>query len=564
MKKHIFLTLTLLLFTRLVYAQTPTANLQNSATAQPTVKATTQGSTKSTISDKIQNFDKTATAIVTFVAKYLVIALITLLLCRVIWLLSKRSYQLVIDKVDNAFDHQKFNEKDLEGFSQLLRENLVREIQQLHQQLKFISSIDEVEDNDSEQLIKKLIIFKAPLSEEAKTQADQKLDNLITTLSSFTSDYIEQFMKLINIVFPPLGTRVTSILQNEGGENSKLGITFEITDIKTQRPLKLYTVWECIGSKNKTNDLCEKALKERYIKLIKIAAQWLSIEISRQEMLKEIPKKYSGSSNNYKAEINNFFGVLNYHSASTDNNFFYDLAIEDLQEAINQAPEFYRPHENISNVYITKGQEEPDSKNCINLQYQAILQAQEALDCLTKENEQHKSEINQICNEYNNSKKKNLENIIEENDRLKRRIKVSIATAQLLTKEEPMIAAARKEIIEVEDNWHAPSEPDTRLLYNLACWYAYANAIKQNEYNPDYAKNNDKARRYLVYALARNRLLWDWATKDPDIKNIACEGLAQLQIALSKKLHEVRDLPKLPGQKFKHLIEQVMREVNWL
>ena len=138
--------------------------------------------------------------------------------------------------------------------------------------------------------------------------------------------------------------------------------------------------------------------------LLKPATRWLAVELSKREMLANVPWYYLGNwCKRYQSQIHNFFGVINYASAPTHGSFFYQLAIEDLQAAVEFDPNWYQPYENLGDTYSTQGREFQENKR-INLQRQAILQYEKAL-------------------------------VRCEDETVRRRIKVGKAMAQLLTKE---------------------------------------------------------------------------------------------------------------------------------
>ena len=290
--------------------------------------------------------------------------------------------------------------------------------------------------------------------------------------------------------------------------------------------------------------------------LLKPATRWLAVELSKREMLANVPWYYLGNwCKRYQSQIHNFFGVINYASAPTHGSFFYQLAIEDLQAALELDPNWYQPYENLGDTYSTQGREFQENKR-INLQRQAILQYEKALA---------------RC----------------EDETVRRRIKVGKAMAQLLTKDETFVEEAQKEIQLLEKQWNAESDLSSRFLYNLASWYAIFTA--QNNGDPSGISSGDaaltplrsrsgtsarewshkqtkqKARQYLVYALLRDsdRNLWDWASRDPDFQGVR-ERFADLQYVLMKKLDKVRELPEMTGERFVKHVGEILKEMNWM
>ncbi|MEO0687836.1 MAG: hypothetical protein AAFY76_22975, partial [Cyanobacteria bacterium J06649_11] len=275
-------------------------------------------------------------------------------------------------------------------------------------------------------------------------------------------------------------------------------------------------------------------LRDRFRALLKPCTRWLALELSRREMLANVPWYYLGNwCKRYQSQIHNFFGVINYASAPTHGNFFYQLAIEDLQAAIELDPNWYQPYENLGDTYSTRGRDVNENRR-VNFQRKAILQYEKAL-------------------------------VRCEDETVRRRIKVVKAIAQLLTKDETFVQEAQKEIQLLEEQWDACSDLSSRFLYNLASWYAIFTV--QNNPSQETEQLNQikqKARRYLVYALLRDsdRNLWDWASRDPDFQGVR-ERFTDLQFVLMKTLNEVDELPEMKGEKFVKQVEEILKEMNW-
>ncbi|MEM6752681.1 MAG: hypothetical protein AAF630_06915 [Cyanobacteria bacterium P01_C01_bin.38] len=504
---------------------------------------------QSSIEQVLENFDqvdKSFNRTVFFLAKVLIILLSIAVIYRVIILVASRSSQLIVDNFTNASGAEGV-EFVLPGLSQLGRERLVREMKGVHQRLK--------QHINTSGLRTYRLPDKLPLPQ---TTPDERLSNLVASLNEFTPEQIDPLVSLLKIIFPSYGTKVISILQSQGADFNRLGITFEVTDIQGHGASKLYTIWEEKQTESLTdtviktvgqtayktlsqteNEVDEEELelpiietypelKDRFRLLLKPATRWLAVELSKREMLANVPWYYLGNwCKRYQSQIHNFFGVLNYASAPTHGNFFYRLAIEDLQAAIEFDPNWYQPYENLGDTYSTQGREFQENKR-INLQRQSILQYEKALA---------------RCEEKT----------------VRRRIKVGKAMAQLLTKDRTLVDEAQKEIKLLEKQWNAESELSSRFLYNLASWYAIFTAQNNGD-----KQTKQKARRYLVYALLRDgdRSLWDWASRDPDFQGVR-ERFADLQYVLMKKLDKVRELPEMTGERFVKQVGEILKEMKW-
>lgn len=502
---------------------------------------------KSSVEEVLANLDrvdKSFNRIVFFLAKLVIILLSIAVIQRIIILVTSRSSQLIIDNFANASGAEGM-EFVLPGLSQLGRERLVREMKGVHQRLK--------EHINSNGLRTYRRPDKLPLPQ---TTPDERLSNLVASLNEFTPDEIDPLVSLLKIIFPPYGTKVTSILQSQGEDYNRLGITFEVTNIQGHGTSKLYTIWE----ENKTESVTDTViktvaktasktasktvtdeefelpiietypeLKDRFRLLLKPATRWLAVELSKREMLANVPWYYLGNwCKRYQSQIHNFFGVINYASAPTHGSFFYQLAIEDLQAAVEFDPNWYQPYENLGDTYSTQGREFEENRR-INLQRQAILQYEKAL-------------------------------VRCEDETVRRRIKVGKAMAQLLTKDKILVEEAQKEIQLLEKQWNGESDLSSRFLYNLASWYAIFTAQNNGD-----KQTKQKARQYLVYALLRDsdRNLWDWASRDPDFQGVR-ERFTDLQYVLMKKLDKIHELPEMTGERFVKHVGEILKEMNWI
>ncbi|MEM1392620.1 MAG: hypothetical protein AAGG00_04870 [Cyanobacteria bacterium P01_H01_bin.150] len=545
MKKRLILVFTFVAI-NFGYASSEALISSSQRTEKPIIVAVSESEQsnepKSDVEKVIANLDKVDESfnrIVFFLAKVVIILLSLIVIHRIVVLISFRSSQLVIDNFTNASGAEGM-EFVLPGLSQLGRERLVREMKGVHQRLK--------EHISSSGLRTYRRPDKLPLPQATP---DERLSNLVASLNDFTPDKIDPLLNLLRIIFPPYGTKVTSILQSQGEDYNRLGITFEVTDIQGRGASRLYTIWEENVTESVTDTVIKTLspkvsttandeeeielpietypeLKDRFRGLLKPATRWLALELSRREMLANVPWYYLGNwCKRYQSQIHNFFGVINYASAPTHGSFFYQLAIEDLEAAIEFDPNWYQPYENLGDTYSTKGRDARENRR-VNLQRQAILQYEKALD---------------RC----------------EDQTIRRRIKVGKAMAQLLTKDETLVKEAQTGIQQLEKWWNAESDLSSRFLYNLASWYAIFTA--QNNGNE---QTKRKARRYLVYALLRDgdRNLWEWASKDPDFQGVR-ERFTDLEFAMMNKLNEVNELPGFTGKKFINHVEEILKGMNW-
>ncbi|MEH2172402.1 hypothetical protein [Nostoc sp.] len=475
----------------------------------------------------MEAFDKSLTTITFSLAKGVVAVLSIIVLYRLVLLIAYRSSQLIIDNFSNYSGADEELDKVLPGLSQLAREMLVQEMKNVRQRMKeHIKSVGPENYRPRDML---------PLPQATP---EQRLAELVASLNEFTPDQIDPVVQLLKVIFPPFGTKVTTILQSQGKEYSKLGITFEITNIEGRLSSKLYTIWELDDDKlaETQNQSSTQTLKDRYRRLLKPSARWLALELCRREMVVAVPWSYFGRRRQrYQGQIHNFFGTLNQASAPVHGNFFYQLAIEDFKQAIYLYPHWYQPYENLAETYSILGQEsegkegESEGKKGIDWQRQAILQYNEAL---------------KKCQDVS----------------VERRITVRKSIAELLTGDEIEIRAAKQKIEHILSEWDDTSELNYHVLYYLACWYAIAHRQNLSVENAD-----QKACHYLVYSLVRDRdrRFWDWAGKDPELQGIG-KVVAELTFPLLKKLNEVPELPELRGKEFAKHIQEVIKTVQSL
>ncbi|MCP6761759.1 MAG: hypothetical protein NHB32_24115 [Fischerella sp. CENA71] len=521
----------LLIFTLLVlnsgtaHSQTSVPNPQITATPKvtPAITVTPKSSsspkdTKASEKDLVKTFeelDKGFTTIVFLLVKILVGLLSLFVIRRFFLLIINRSSQLIIDNFSNATGADEI-ESVLPGLSQLARERLAREMKSVYQRSKeHINSVGPEINLSSTR-------FPLP-----QATANQQLTNFISSVKELTPDQIDPLVQLLAVVFPPYGTKVTAILQSQGEEHKRIGITFEIQDIDNRIAAQIYTVWELPESE--ADKQSKTVLKDRYRQLLRTASRWLALELSKREMIRGIPKLYVGSKRQrYLGQIHNFFGVLNQSSAQTHGKFFYPLAIDELQDAIEFYPDWYQPHYNLADTYSLLARTEQGDRRVNHLQ-SAIAHYEEALKRVTEPT-------------------------------VELRCKVARAIAQLLTEKEDLLLVAKQEIqnLETAENWDATTVLNYQLLYYLACWYALA-------YRFDVADNTKKqAYIYLAYSLARekNRDFWEWTSKDPDLESIrGC--FPELKSTLLKTLNEQPELPKQTGKDFAESIEKVLEGVDW-
>lgn len=254
----------------------------------------------------LEQLDKSFTIIIFFVAKVLAGFLSILVIYRIILLIVNRPFQLIIDNFNNATGTAEMD-RVLPGLSQLARQTLIEEMNNVHQQIK--------QHRMSLEAANSHLKNKLPLP---KTIPDQRLTDLIASLKKFTPDQLDSTVQLLNVMFPPRGTKVASILQSQGNEHHKLGITFEISDLQGNAASKIRTIWE-----PEKDNLSEQDLKDRYRELLKPAIRWLAIELSRREMVITTSSNKQGKAD--EAQVQDFYNYTLELERLHDENVKHDI-----------------------------------------------------------------------------------------------------------------------------------------------------------------------------------------------------------------------------------------------
>ncbi len=215
-------------------------NLANTtATSNPSISADNNQVIKwkfnkplSEFANEVKVLDNSLSTIGFFVVKVLATVSSIVVTIWIIVLIVNRPSQLIIGKFNNATGEEELD-KVLPGLRQLARQGLTEEIKKLHTE-----KIEKTTDNQSS---------------FSKSNLDQLFQNLITSLQKFTPDSIDHALELLYVIFPPRGTKVTSILQSQGNKHHKLGISYEISDLQGKVAPKLYTMWEELEENQPTN-----------------------------------------------------------------------------------------------------------------------------------------------------------------------------------------------------------------------------------------------------------------------------------------------------------------------
>ncbi|MGD9892262.1 MAG: hypothetical protein AB7U18_13335 [Dehalococcoidia bacterium] len=158
------------------------------------------------------------------------IALGLALLIRIIGLI-RRPPELVIDGFGNASGKDELDAM-APGITQQAREKLAAYLESVRAEL--------IRNRDL-----KPSSFEWPTNAPTPDGAqDQRLEQLLTSLKEIAPSQLGMVVQLINLAFPPRGTKVTGTLQRVGDAPGRLGIAFEITDLRGDQKPELRTMWE--------------------------------------------------------------------------------------------------------------------------------------------------------------------------------------------------------------------------------------------------------------------------------------------------------------------------------
>ncbi len=365
-----------------------------------------------------------------------------------------------------------------------------------------------------------------------------------------------------------------------------------------------------------------KTSEERYLELIEPAARWLAIEITQQAMEAVSPDKL------YRAQVYNFIGSYHQSSAQAFKNysFFYDLAIDDFKRAMSHAKSFFQPCENLADTYVmialammvqslprkdAQKEVHEDSKKLIaakSLQPSFTVRIEtrgfmtpklpgykligEIIPRGVSSNDKMVGPMTPSLSDIQDSITENLYEaltyyrmLIEKEhpwepkiDSTSRKlIQVGECTAQLMTGDVQLIRKAQDKIKEIQAEIIVSR--NSRLLYNLSCWYGIAHCLHETLDTSSPPKFDIKdaldptqsalqaALRYVTYSLAldTDHDLWNWAPEDPSFACVTDEsGWRRLNSALTKKLYEISEWHRLKDVEFKNAIDQVLTEAGWL
>lgn len=297
------------------------------------------------------------------------------------------------------------------------------------------------------------------------------------------------------------------------------------------------------------------SILDRYRSAAGPLMRWLALELLRRELTAGRPRALSeDASKRYDAETHNFLGSLHQTEGFTfrtrsSGQVFDKQSQIDFVSAIDLQPAWYLPYENMGGALLTCGCFCGDREKNQNYQEQAIEYLDLALEKC------HPEVILGRISRF---------------DEL--RIRATRAWALLLRidADHPVIdqlQEARCEIQEMELVLERETITDctaAEFWRVLAVMYALA-----DRYGAGIPNSLEKARKYLVYTLARDgrRRYWErdysWWVKNDPMLSCALDGLCELEDILELELIKYPDLPKLSGEEFESIVKQIMERAGW-
>lgn len=281
-------------------------------------------------------------AVDVFMLVLLVIGALAVL--RVAWLAVRFRWrrQLVVQALANLTGYPKID-ADAAGLTQDIRDGLVAQFRAVHERARFLLGRDSIATG--------VAALTPPTGE-----IDTSLRALADSVTAVASDRVRPVAQLLLDLLRPSGTRIRGSLLRYG-ERDKLGVGFEIIDLRGDQPATTCSLWSGAGS------LTEEHVKEdEATALAKVATRTLAIELLRLDLLRRQRRPAWRGARNPAAVISRFVGLVYQASAPTFPAYeaqLYSLAIGSLQDSATRLPDYYPAWKDLADTYIRRRKADP-------------------------------------------------------------------------------------------------------------------------------------------------------------------------------------------------------------
>jgi tetratricopeptide (TPR) repeat protein len=295
----------------------------------------------------------------------------------------------------------------------------------------------------------------------------------------------------------------------------------------------------------------DRTTTQRLDSVIPPSVDWLSLEIARQELELTVLQHDKKKCRRCHAEVTNFIGLLlataalGWRTRPAWALQFLEFAERDYYSALENAPTWSRPHENLADTLEARAE---------RLTEQDPGRAADARRCRVRAIEHYGVALSLLGS--------------SDGDASHRR---TILLSQAYTRLFIGTAEDRRRSIDhvfraVQPPWSADDELEGRYLYNLGAWHAGAISVGMTE------GSKRTGRRYLACAFARFGAaprIMNFARSDPALGPLFGSSEAQatacddIEAAISETNGETPVLARLRGDSFGSRVEAILQRVHW-
>jgi hypothetical protein len=381
-------------------------------------------------------------------------------------------------------------------------------------------------------------------------------------------------VNLIDILIPPRLTKATAYLQRRGDPLSPwgdAGITLDVSSPNGSADSMVRTLWQPIqtnddgSSSSRFPKSTEGQLTGVYVDLLKPAMRLLVLLFWEQKLISALNKRKpeKGDQTNrqeYNACFIFLFGALYAVSSlqfEQQRAFFARLALERFRTAADLHADWETPHRYLGDVYDMLARHYKDDNRCASF----IMSGAEAYETyydlaskqVDKKRKQADAHLKKALLLLRSSKDENFDHSVH------------------------LLYEALQQVGDPLTYEHYPQQYDV-CFYNIACWFGCVEGKdtsarkyiehKLHEYDGfEHCTLQQKARRYLVYSMARSQFVWFAVEDDEDLRRIIDKQEAKcLKGELTRiqngeaKLASHYKLAYQKGEEFKNRIDEIMKK----